>query len=59
LMQDVEKSLSQSPDPREWIRIHAIRTLETKDPDDELFHLFLAKVVSTKEPIVQLVEKSV
>jgi hypothetical protein len=58
-MRDVETSLSQSSDPREWIRIHAIRTLETKDSDDELFHLFLAKVVSTNEPIVQLVGRSV
>lgn len=57
LMRDVEASISQSPDPREWIRIHAVRTLQTKDLDDELCHLCLAKVFWTGEPIVNVVER--
>ncbi len=57
LMCDVEVSISQSPDRREWIRIHAVRTLRRKDPDDELFHLYLAKVFSTGESIASILTR--
>ncbi len=50
-------TMSASPDPREWTRIHAVQILGTKDPDDELFHLCLGAVLSNGQPIAALVEQ--
>ena len=58
LMKDVVVSMGKSSDPREWIRIHAIRTLQTKDPEDEMFHLCLAKVISNSQPIAAVVKQA-
>jgi hypothetical protein len=58
LMMDVAVSMRQSPDPREWIRVHAIRTLETKDPENEMFHLCLVKVFTNGQPIAAVVEQA-
>lgn len=57
LMRDVEVSISKSQDPREWVRIHAVRTLETQDPQHEMFHLCLTKVIANGEPIAAVVER--
>jgi hypothetical protein len=58
LMKDVGLSISESSNPNEWIRIHSIRSLETKDPDDELFHLALAKVLTSGESILAAVDRA-
>lgn len=58
LMRDVVVSMSKSPDPREWIRIHAVRSLQTRDPEDEMLHLCLAKVFTNGQPIAAVVEQA-
>lgn len=58
LMRDVVKSMSNSPDPRDWIRLHATRALRTKDPDDELFHLSLGNVFTNGQPMAVAVEQA-
>jgi hypothetical protein len=58
LMRDVKISISESSDPADWIRIHSIRTLETRDPEDELFHVALASAFTKGESIVETVERA-
>ncbi len=59
LMRDVMISISSAEDPRDWIWIHAVRTLETRDPEDELFHLCLGKVITNSEPMVSIIDHSI
>lgn len=58
LMSDAKNSVSQSSNPVEWIRIHSVRTLETKDPDDELFHMMLVGVFTKGESLVTTIERA-
>jgi hypothetical protein len=37
------KTMIDHPDPREWIPAQCVALLGTRDPEDELFHLALAK----------------
>jgi hypothetical protein len=58
LMRDVAVSIAKSPTPADWARVHAVRSLGTSDPEDEVFHLALVKVLSNGESIVQAVERA-
>lgn len=58
LMQDVQASLNESSNPIDWIRIHSMRTLETKDPQDELFHAALARVFGSGESMLATIEQA-
>jgi hypothetical protein len=58
LMRDVLVSIGKSNDPADWIRTHAVRTLQTKDSQHELFHMSLIKVFSNGEPIAAVIERA-
>jgi len=59
LMRDVERTMSDSPDPRDWVRLHAVRTLETSDPENEFFHVCLTKALTKGEPIAAVITRAV
>jgi hypothetical protein len=56
LMKDVIESMRRSS-IEDFIRLHATRTMGTLDPQDELLHLGLIKVLVDMQPIVQAVEQ--
>ena len=54
LMRDVERTMSVSRKSRDWVLLHAVRTLKT-NPEDWFFHECLAKAFTNGERIVDVV----
>jgi hypothetical protein len=55
LVHAAQHTMLNNSDPREWIRIHCIGYLETKDPEDELFHAALGYAITNMASLEELV----
>ncbi|MCK5663568.1 MAG: hypothetical protein KAI17_08780 [Thiotrichaceae bacterium] len=56
LIEAAQQTMINNPDPSEWIRVHCKNYLETKDPENELFHVAVGHSVSNVVSIEDLVE---
>jgi hypothetical protein len=50
-----EQTMAASTRPADWLRIHAVNLLDTRDPDDEVFHLLLGEGFAEGASLVDVI----
>jgi hypothetical protein len=50
------ETMRRSENPRDWLRIHAMNLLRTREPEDGVFHTSLAYGMRVGDPIVAVIE---
>ena len=55
-LQAYKQATQRSENPRDWLRIHAMNLLRTREPEDGVFHTSLAYGMRVGDPIVAVIE---
>lgn len=52
------KTMAKHADPGDWVRAQCVALLDTRDPEDELFHLALVPGVTAGTPLSSAIEEA-
>jgi hypothetical protein len=55
-VQAARNTMAAHGDPRGWVRAHSVATLNTRDPEDEVFHLALVGGLTAGSPLWSEIE---